>query len=125
MTALGRPTVMTEDIIAKLEEGFLRGYSDREACLYSDIATSTLYEYCKANPEFAERKELLKESLKIRAKDNVAEELAKKNLSLSQWYLERRAKDEFSPKVENEHSGTVALEVISYADSESQDSPQV
>lgn len=37
------------------------GLSDRECCLYADIGESTLYDYCKENPDFSERKEALKE----------------------------------------------------------------
>lgn len=97
----GRPTVVTEEVIAKLEEGFVRGLSDVECCLYSDIAPSTLYEYCKANPEFAERKDELKNAVKMRAKLNIADGITlNKDLSLSQWYLERKAKDEFSGRQE-------------------------
>ena len=33
------------------------GLSDREACIYADIAVSTLYDYCKKHKEFSERKE--------------------------------------------------------------------
>lgn len=34
----GRPTKMTQGTIKKLEEAFLRGLSDEEACLYANIS---------------------------------------------------------------------------------------
>ena len=90
---------MTPEIISKLEEGFIKGLSDSEACLYADIGTSTLYEFCKENPEFAERKEHLKDRVKMRAKLNITEGIDKGDKILSTWYLERRDKD-FKPKSE-------------------------
>lgn len=95
---VGRPTVMTKDVLEKLEMLFAKGLTDREACLIADIHPSTLYNYCNENPEFFERKELLKEKPKITAKLNVAESIENKDIDLSKWYLERKAKDEFSAK---------------------------
>jgi hypothetical protein len=105
---------MTPETIAKLEEGFVMGFTDREASLYADIAPATLYDYCKLNPDFAERKELLKEQLKIRAKINITEAITAKDKLLSQWYLERRAKDEFSPKSEVENTGSLTVNIVKY-----------
>lgn len=102
----GRPRKITEAVLHKLEEGFLMGLTDRECCLFADIVPSTLYNYCQEHPEFLERKELLKEDLKIRAKMNIEEAIKDhKNSSLSQWYLERKSKDEFSISQKIEHSG--------------------
>lgn len=95
---VGRPTVMTDVVIGKLEMLFAKGLSDREACLIADIHPSTLYDYCEKNPEFAERKELLKEQIKTKAKLNVAEAITNNDVDMSKWYLERKAKDEFSTK---------------------------
>lgn len=56
----GRPTKMTDNTVKKLEEAFLMGCSDVEACLFADISKQTLYNYQEANPEFVDRKESLK-----------------------------------------------------------------
>ena len=56
----GRPSVMTDDVIRKLEDAFIAGCTDLEACCYADISKTALYEYCQKNEEFAERKETLK-----------------------------------------------------------------
>ncbi len=95
---VGRPTVMTKEVIDKLEMLFAKGLSDREACLIADIHPSTLYDYCNDNPEFTERKELLKEQIKTKAKLNVADAINNNDVDLSKWYLERKSKDEFSTK---------------------------
>ena len=95
---VGRPTVMTEDTIHKLEYAFMRGLTDLEACLYANISKSTLYNYCEENPEFMDRKEELKQHPTAKARLNVTEAIEKGDTDLSKWYLERKAKDEFSTK---------------------------
>lgn len=95
---MGRPKKITKAVVQKLEEGFLRGLTDREACLYADVSLSTFYDYCRENEEFLERKELLKDQVKMRAKLNVTGSINRGNIDLSLWYLERKAKDEFSTK---------------------------
>ncbi|HGR8341521.1 TPA: hypothetical protein ACL6LC_001802 [Streptococcus pneumoniae] len=86
-TKRGRPTKMTQGTLRKLEELFVRGLSDEEACLLADIGTTTLYDYCKENPEFSERKELLKQRVKIRAKLNISKAIEDGDTDLSKWYL--------------------------------------
>lgn len=100
---IGRPTAMDEETIRKLEDGFLKGFTDREACLYANIAPSTLYKYCEEYPDFSERKELLKEQVKMRAKENIAKAITEGDKSLSQWYTERRDPD-FNPKQQIDHT---------------------
>ena len=95
---VGRPTVMTEAVLGKLELLFAKGLSDREACLIVDINPTTLYDYCNTHPDFKERKELLKEKPKTTAKLNIAEAIENGDIENSKWYLERKAKDEFSTK---------------------------
>lgn len=94
---------MTETTVAKLEEGFLMGLTDREACLYADINPSTLYRYCEENPDFSERKEHLKENVKMIAKKNIYTEIGAGDKQLSQWYTERRDPD-FNPKQQIDHT---------------------
>lgn len=106
---MARPRKITKETVQKLEEGFLMGLSDREACIYADIAVSTLYDYCKKHKEFSERKELLKDNIKMKSKLNVAHGIKKGDINLSLWYLERKCKDEFSPKQEIMHSGTMDI----------------
>ena len=98
----GRKTVMTPEIINRLEQAFSMGCSDLEACLYADIGKTTLYNYQNENPEFVERKEKLKEKLVLKARSVIADSLNKQDENTAKWYLERKAKNEFSTKVENE-----------------------
>lgn len=100
LVGAGRPTIMTPDRVNKLEQAFALGCSDKEACLYADISKQTLYTYQKKNPEFVDRKEILKESLVLKARTVIADSLNNKNEDTAKWYLERKKKAEFSTRQE-------------------------
>lgn len=91
----------------------MHGLNDREACLQANIVPQTLYNYCHENPEFFERKELLKDNTKMIAKNNIHAEIVKGDKSLSQWYLERKDK-EFKPKQENDNTEKVIIHLTDY-----------
>lgn len=71
------------------------GCTDKEACLFANIAPSSLYNYQQENAEFLERKELLKESPVLKARQTVFNALDK--VTTATWWLERRTKD-FKPR---------------------------
>jgi len=98
MADVGRPTVMTPEVLDKLREAFLMGCTDVEACLYANIGTTPLYEYQKENPEFTKQKEQWKENPTLLARKTVFENLTDKQNA--QWYLERKKKKEFSQRNE-------------------------
>jgi len=103
---VGRPTSMTPDIIAKLEDWFRKSYTDEEACLHANIWTTTLYTYCEANPKFKERKEILKKHPNLQAKDNWFKKIADWDYHASKEWLERKSKSEFSLKTEVQQENT-------------------
>jgi hypothetical protein len=98
----GRPTVMTPDVLRKLEHAFAIGCTDLEACLYANIGKSTLYDYQNENPEFLERKEILKINPVLKARTNVMASIESGDINDSKWLLERKKKDEFSVKTETD-----------------------
>jgi len=98
---IGRPAIVDDLVLQKLEYAFVHGLTDKQACLYADIAPSTLYNYQNAHPEFVERKETLKDAVTMRAKLNVAAKINEGDIDQSNWWLERRAKDEFSTRSEH------------------------
>lgn len=93
----GRPTVMTTEVVKKLEEVFAIGGSDEEACFYADISRQTLYDYQKIHPEFVDRKEALKEKPVLKARQTLVKSLDTPDMALK--YLERKKPKEFSPKL--------------------------
>lgn len=96
---MARPTVMTEEVIAKLEEAFAWGCTDVEACLWAGIDESTLYLYQEKNPKFTERKARLKETPILVARKSVVSRLGR-DARLSMDFLSRKKKDEFSQRSE-------------------------
>lgn len=75
----GRPSSVTPETLAKLEQAFSLGCSDLEACIYADVSPSILYRFQEKNPEFRERKEMLKQKLVLKARTVVAEALKNKD----------------------------------------------
>lgn len=105
---VGRPTVMTEELINKLETVFALGGTDKEACFYAGISHQTLYDYQALHPEFVERKEALKQQPILKARQTVVTALNQPQHA--QWFLARKAKDEFSERVETKNETTVIEE---------------
>lgn len=95
-----RPTVMTPEVIAKLEEAFAWGCTDVEACLHANIATPTLYLYQEKNPKFIERKEALKETPILLSRKAVVQAIRKGDRVTALAYLERKKKKEFGNSTE-------------------------
>jgi hypothetical protein len=91
----GRPSIFTKEVLQKLEYAFSIGCSDREACLYADIASSTLYKYCQDNEEFSERKELLKDKPVLAARMAVVKAIEAGDTKMAWNYLERKRSEEF------------------------------
>lgn len=104
---------MTPDVVKKLEEAFLLGCTDLEACLYADISKQTLYNYQESHPEFVDRKEQLKENPILLARTSVINSMQKDG-DLALKYLERKRKDEFSTKSESSTTlnGTLNLTAL-------------
>jgi len=100
MAKVGRPQIMDKYIIAKLEDAYSVGATDVEACFFANISKDTLYRYFKKHPEFCERKEALKNSLKFRSRKLVSKSVDEGNVGTATWYLERKAREEFSSRQE-------------------------
>lgn len=105
---VGRPTIMTPVVVAKLEQAFAFGCTDVEACLFAGISKDCLYDYQTKHPEFVHRKEELKESPVLLARQSVIKHMEEDG-DLAMKFLERRRKDEFSPKTEIENSGSINI----------------
>jgi hypothetical protein len=111
----GRPSVINDKVLQKLEDAFIMGCTDNEASLYAGISISTLYAYCDRYPSFKIKKEALKDSPTLKARKTVVESLDKP--LNAQWYLERKKKDEFSIRREVTGEGGGAIMIGSLLDS--------
>lgn len=111
----GRPTVMTKQVLAKLEWAFRIDCNNEEACIYAGIDSATLYRYIQKNPDFAVQMTEWKQSLPIAARAVVAEQIvAAKSVDDSWAYLRAKRKGEFAEQKNLKVEGNV----VSIADLE-------
>jgi len=97
---MGRHSKMTRHMIEKLEKCFSNSFTDDEAVLYCNIDKETLYTYCDKYPAFSIKKEELKKKPNLKAKQNIISGINSGDKIDSKWWLERKAKDEFSIRQE-------------------------
>lgn len=107
----GRPTVITPDVLLKLERAYCGRASHAEAAAYADISESALYAYLKAKPEFSKRIEGLKGRTKLLAKLVVLEEVEKGNLAVALDVLERGQEPGYQKVQEQAKAGTNGVQV--------------
>lgn len=104
---MARPTKMTAATVKKLYQAFAFGLSDAESALYAGVSKQTIYNYQKDHPEFLDRKEELKETVKMHAKINIARRVTKKkDIGVSIWFLEHKDPD-YTNKSDITHHGEI------------------
>lgn len=116
MAKVGRPQFDGKDInmvLKKLDEAFSIGCSDVEACAYADISPAAMYEYQKKTPKFLERKRVLKEKPILLARKVVIDAMQNGDANLAFKYLERKRRDEFAIRVENENKDVADFMTLS------------
>ena len=96
---VGRPSIIDQIILGKLEQAFAIGCTDIEACSFANINPSTLYLYQTKNPDFIDRKEGLKAKPIFKARHELVKGLTD-NPELALKFLERKLKSEFSTRTE-------------------------
>lgn len=109
---VGRPRAITPEKLVKLEEAFKLGCTNREACFYADVAESTFYDFIKEYPEYSDKIAMWKDYQKIKARYVVHKALDKGDRDMAKWYLERKAKEEFSTKQEIDATVNNKVEII-------------
>ncbi len=109
---MGRPTVMTEEVLGKLRALFTIGISDELACDVVGIHRDSLYSYQDKHPEFKEEKRLLKQNPVISAKKNVVAAIKNGDMKTTRWYLERKCKDEFGKSVDVTSGGEKVTGIV-------------
>lgn len=93
-----RPTKITEETVKKLEFAFAHDFNISEACDHADISRETYYNHINSSEEFSDKMERAQSDLKRKAKIVVANAIEEGNIGQAQWFLERRAKEEYSLK---------------------------
>ncbi len=93
---MGRPTVMTDDIVRKLLEVIKLDVTVEEACLYAGISKDTYYRKLKEDEGFSDEIARSRMYPTLAARSCVVKHLAT-NPHLAFKYLERRRPEEFAP----------------------------
>jgi hypothetical protein len=93
----GRPSAITEEVLAVLREAFLLGCDDVEACALAGISPATLYNHQKNNADFLEWKTALKQNPFLLARRTIVENL-RRDPEFAMRYMERKKFKEFGPK---------------------------
>ncbi len=106
----GRPTIFTPETVHKLEEAFAWGCTDIEACLHAGVSKAGLYKYQNSHPEFVDRKEALKNKPYLLARRSIVDRLPR-DPDLALKFMERKKKDEFSPRQEHTGKDGGAIEI--------------
>lgn len=96
----GRKSILDTDpiVVSKLESAFAIGADVSLACAHAGISRQTYYEFIRKNPEFADRYELIRKKPILKALNTVVGGL--EDVNTAKWYLERKLKNEFSPREE-------------------------
>lgn len=98
--AKGRPSVLTPVAVGLLVAAFENGLTVNDACKYAGIGRDAYYEGLKKNTEFADKMHQAQAKLGFKAREVVAQQIFNGNERVAMWWLERRAKEEFSTRKE-------------------------
>ena len=112
----GRPKVIGNTVLQKLEWAFKLGASDREACNEAGISPQTLYNYQAKNPDFLEQKEAWKSTPVFRARKALVERL-ESDPHLALKYLEKKLPEEFGRRTEVQMTQSHSLDVVALVQS--------
>lgn len=100
MAEAGRPTKKNDETVALLLSAFAQGAAVYEACESAKIDTATFYRWINNDRDFAAKIADAKDLISNIAKGNLARKVIKGDVPTSQWWLERKKKDEFSTRNE-------------------------
>lgn len=101
----GRPTVITQATVQKLEDAFKAGFSVSEACMVSGISRATYYDH-KANTDgFSDKMDRARAWVTLQAKHVMVKAIvADADVPSSKWWLERKARNEFGTNAVDEEA---------------------
>lgn len=99
---VGRPSVITEEVVVKLIAAFQNGLSDTTACKYAKISRDSYYERRKKDNEFADKMDDAKNFLKLLAGNRLVQILKSGSdsdaIPLIKFILEKLETDQFGKK---------------------------
>ncbi len=100
MAKMGRPSAITavkEEIFAK---AFRDGATVLEASKAAEVSPDAYYDRMTKDPDFADKMNLSKEYVTEFAKALLSRKIQRGDTETAKWWLERKAKKEFSSRTE-------------------------
>lgn len=97
---MGAPTVLTPMVVGKLVAAFQNGLTKTQAFRYAGIGKDAYYDGMKRDKDFAEKMIAAQEHLNYKAREVIAKAISDGSDLNSRWWLERKNKEEFSPRRE-------------------------
>ena len=119
----GRPTVITPDTVRKLKTAFELDLTVEGACNYAGISKDTYYRHLKEK-EFSDEMRIAQMHLEIEAKKSVTRGV-KEDGNLALKVLERRCKEQYSPRHEHSIDGELTISQIVMGQSKRADAARV
>lgn len=96
---VGRPSILTEEVVAKLDAALRNGMSDTTACEYANIDRATYYRHLNADMGFATKIADAKNFIKLLAGKRLVSILKdgsdKDAGPTARWFLERKEPQEY------------------------------
>lgn len=93
---VGRPTVITDEVVAKLEAVLKLGVTDDVACDYAEINPATFYRHLASDENFARKIRQAKNYARIAAGNVVLKAIIEGNdVQTAKWWLEKKYPNEF------------------------------
>jgi hypothetical protein len=94
---VGRPPVINEDVLRKLEVAIATGMGISSSCFFAGISTSTFYEHKALDKEFAYRINMAEEWATFKARQVVLKAIDDGDVATARWFLSVKARAEFAP----------------------------
>ncbi len=92
--SVGRPKVVTSEVVHELIDNISRGFDVTSACILSGISTSTYYNELARNQRFMDKMTIAQRSTVILANGIVINAINQGDLKTAKWLLERQDRRE-------------------------------
>lgn len=89
-----------KEVLEKIRTFLQVGYSFHKSCILGGVPIRSAYRYYENDEKFKSEVELLRNSVSVLARQNIAEAIQNKDVKMSLEWLDRVDKDEFSKRLE-------------------------
>lgn len=108
----GRKSLFTPELADQIIDKVSKGLSRAKACLYFDIHEDTLRNWCKEDPDFSARLIRAEIDLELKLLNDLQTARTgsdQKDWKASSWLLARKWPEQYSEKIKQEITSTIAV----------------